>query len=104
MVAVRPAAQTVPLLLLDASLPHVGDPVGVAPDAAVVERDGVERDDVGVVALDELTGRDPLVLSCLGGVRSMTAARTLRYLGVTEAPISMSGGFREWKDQGLQVV
>ena len=54
--------------------------------------------------LDELRGRDPLVLSCLGGVRSMTAARTLRYLGVSDHPISMSGGFREWKERGLAVV
>lgn len=43
----------------------------------------------------------PVVLSCLGGVRSMTAARTLRHLGVLDQPVSMSGGFREWKASGL---
>lgn len=54
--------------------------------------------------LDELRGKSPLVLSCLGGVRSMTAAKTLHYLGVSDAPISMSGGFRGWREAGLAIV
>lgn len=53
--------------------------------------------------LAELRGRAPLVLSCQGGVRSMTAARTLRYLGVTDDPISMAGGFRAWGEAGLPI-
>jgi len=53
--------------------------------------------------LDSFRGKDPLVLSCLGGVRSMTAAKTLHYLGVTDAPISMSSGFRGWVEAGLDV-
>ncbi len=54
--------------------------------------------------LDELRRTEgPIVFSCLGGVRSMTAARTLRYLDVVRDPISMSGGFREWREADLPV-
>lgn len=53
--------------------------------------------------LDELRRTEPLVLSCQAGGRSMTAARTLAYLGVLEQPISLAGGFQRWKDAGLPV-
>jgi molybdopterin/thiamine biosynthesis adenylyltransferase/rhodanese-related sulfurtransferase len=41
----------------------------------------------------------PVVLYCAGGVRSALAARQLQELGYTE-PISMSGGFQQWKTEG----
>src|SRR5690606_4009389 len=49
--------------------------------------------------LEELRDAGPLVLSCLGGVRSMTAARALRHVGLAAESTSMAGGFREWKAQ-----
>ena len=36
--------------------------------------------------LDELRRDGPVVLSCRSGARSLTAARTLAYLGVLKAP------------------
>jgi molybdopterin/thiamine biosynthesis adenylyltransferase/rhodanese-related sulfurtransferase len=42
----------------------------------------------------------PVVLYCAGGVRSLFAAQTLRQLGYTDVA-SMSGGFQQWKSQGL---
>ena len=55
--------------------------------------------------LDEVAAaarRDgPVVLSCRSGVRSMTAAKTLAYLGILPEPISMAGGFGRWKELGL---
>jgi glyoxylase-like metal-dependent hydrolase (beta-lactamase superfamily II)/rhodanese-related sulfurtransferase len=45
----------------------------------------------------------PVVLSCRSGVRSMTAAKTLAYLGVVGDPVSMAGGFGRWKELGLPV-
>lgn len=53
--------------------------------------------------LADLRQRGPLALSCLGGVRSMTAARTLVYLGATEDPVSLAGGFTAWQGAGLAV-
>jgi glyoxylase-like metal-dependent hydrolase (beta-lactamase superfamily II)/rhodanese-related sulfurtransferase len=52
----------------------------------------------------ELRGKPELVLQCLGGVRSMTAARTLRYLGVHDDPVSMAGGFEAWTKSGLPIT
>lgn len=51
--------------------------------------------------LSELRRSEPVVLSCRSGVRSMTAAKTLRYLGVLDQPINMSGGFLRWSELGL---
>lgn len=51
--------------------------------------------------LHELRGRHGLVFSCAGGVRSMSAARTLSYLGVAVDPTSLTGGFAAWKALGL---
>jgi glyoxylase-like metal-dependent hydrolase (beta-lactamase superfamily II)/rhodanese-related sulfurtransferase len=53
--------------------------------------------------LDELRGRRGLVFSCAGGVRSMSAAKTLAYLGVIEDPVSMTGGFKAWQESGEKV-
>ena len=43
----------------------------------------------------------PVVLYCAGGVRSLFAAQTLREMGYQDVA-SMSGGFQQWKAQGLQ--
>ncbi len=51
----------------------------------------------------ELRAHPPAVLSCLGGVRSMTAARTLKWLDVPGDPISLAGGFRAWEAASLPV-
>jgi molybdopterin/thiamine biosynthesis adenylyltransferase/rhodanese-related sulfurtransferase len=45
----------------------------------------------------------PVVLYCAGGVRSLMAGKTLKQMGY-ENPISMSGGFGQWKGQGLPFV
>jgi molybdopterin/thiamine biosynthesis adenylyltransferase/rhodanese-related sulfurtransferase len=42
----------------------------------------------------------PVVLYCAGGVRSLFAAETLQDLGYADVA-SMSGGFQQWKSQGL---
>ena len=54
--------------------------------------------------LDEVRALAPEVISCKSGGRSMTAAKTLVYLGVLADPISMAGGFGQWKQLGLPVV
>ena len=41
-----------------------------------------------------------IVTYCAGGVRSLFAAQTLRDMGYTNVA-SMSGGFQQWKSQGL---
>ncbi len=51
--------------------------------------------------IDALRRSEPVVLNCLGGVRSVTAAKTLAYLGVVERPINVVGGIRRWKEAGL---
>jgi molybdopterin/thiamine biosynthesis adenylyltransferase/rhodanese-related sulfurtransferase len=43
----------------------------------------------------------PVVLYCAGGVRSLFAAQTLRDMGY-DSVASMSGGFQQWKAQGLR--
>jgi sulfur-carrier protein adenylyltransferase/sulfurtransferase len=42
----------------------------------------------------------PVVTYCAGGVRSLFAAQTMREMGYTDVA-SMSGGFQQWKSQGL---
>jgi glyoxylase-like metal-dependent hydrolase (beta-lactamase superfamily II)/rhodanese-related sulfurtransferase len=61
---------------------------------------GFHLSEVGALARAS-TEDEPMVLSCRSGVRSMTAAKTLAYLGVLKAPISMAGGFGRWKELGL---
>lgn len=53
--------------------------------------------------LEKLRREGPVVLSCRSGVRSMTAARTLAYLGVLDQPINMAGGILRWQEAGLPV-
>jgi len=53
--------------------------------------------------LDELKQLAPQVISCRSGSRSMTAAKTLTYLGVLRDPISMVGGFGKWEELKLPV-
>ena len=53
--------------------------------------------------LDELQRRGPVVLQCQRGARSLTAARTLQYLGVIREPVSLAGGLQRWKELGLPV-
>lgn len=51
--------------------------------------------------LEELRRPGPAVLQCRSGIRSMTAAKTLRYLGVMEQPINLVGGILRWQELGL---
>ncbi|HKV57887.1 MAG TPA: molybdopterin-synthase adenylyltransferase MoeB [Ktedonobacteraceae bacterium] len=44
-----------------------------------------------------------VVLYCAGGVRSLMAGNTLKQMGYTN-PISMSGGYGQWKGSGLPFV
>lgn len=44
-----------------------------------------------------------VVLYCAGGVRSLMAGQTLKQMGYAN-PISMSGGFGQWKGSGLPFV
>jgi sulfur-carrier protein adenylyltransferase/sulfurtransferase len=53
----------------------------------------------------EIEGKAPdrdrqVVLYCAGGIRSLFAAQTLKQMGYTDV-VSMSGGFQQWKGQGL---
>ena len=43
----------------------------------------------------------PIILYCGGGNRSALAAENLQRMGYTNVA-SMSGGFKAWKDQGLE--
>ena len=53
--------------------------------------------------LDELAQMHPQILSCQSGARSMTAARTLTYLGILKEPTSMAGGFGRWQELQLPI-
>jgi rhodanese-related sulfurtransferase len=44
----------------------------------------------------------PIVLYCGGGYRSALAAFNLKLMGYSNV-ISMDGGFRGWKEQGLKI-
>jgi adenylyltransferase/sulfurtransferase len=44
--------------------------------------------------------RTPIIVYCAGGVRSALAAKSLQQLGYTDV-VSMSGGYGEWKNNGL---
>ena len=55
--------------------------------------------------LDELRRRpQPLYLSCRSGVRSMTACRTLKHLGVVAEPVNVGGGILRWQELGFPIV
>ena len=69
---------------------------GHLPGAVHISKSYIEQQIEGAVP-----DRDaPVVLYCAGGVRSLFAAKTLQELGYTDVA-SMSGGFQQWKSQGL---
>jgi rhodanese-related sulfurtransferase len=71
---------------------------GRIPGARHLGKGVIERD-IEEVVPDPAT---PLVLYCGGGYRSALAAQNLQLMGYTSV-ISMDGGFRGWKDRGLEV-
>jgi molybdopterin/thiamine biosynthesis adenylyltransferase/rhodanese-related sulfurtransferase len=69
---------------------------GHLPGAIHISKSYIEQQSEG-----QLPDRDaPIVTYCAGGVRSLFAAQTLREMGYTNVA-SMSGGFQQWKSQGL---
>lgn len=60
---------------------------------------GVIERDVEEIFPDPAT---PLVLYCGGGYRSALAAHNLQLMGYTNVN-SMDGGFRGWKESGLEI-
>jgi rhodanese-related sulfurtransferase len=78
----------------------VRDPWELAKDGRIPGARSYPLSELGF-HLAELRRDAPTILSCRSGVRSMTAAKTLAYLGVLKEPISMSGGFGRWKELGL---
>lgn len=71
---------------------------GHIPGARHLGKGIIERD-IEAVVPDPAT---PLVLYCGGGYRSALAALNLKHMGYTNV-ISMDGGFRGWKEQGLEI-
>lgn len=71
---------------------------GRIPGARHLGKGVIERD------IEELVPDPgtPLVLYCGGGYRSALAALNLQLMGYTSV-ISMDGGFRGWKDRGLEI-
>ncbi|MCE9593628.1 MAG: MBL fold metallo-hydrolase [Planctomycetes bacterium] len=53
--------------------------------------------------LEELRRAKPVLLQCRSGVRSMTAAKTLQYLGVLDEPINLAGGILRWQELKLPI-
>lgn len=80
----------------------VRDPWELAQDGRIPGVPNYPLSELGFV-LEELRAHPPEVISCKSGVRSTTAVKTLRYLGVLRDPISMIGGFGKWKEAGLPV-
>ena len=69
---------------------------GHLPGAIHISKSYIEQQSEG-----QLSDRDaPIVTYCAGGVRSLFAAQTLKQMGYTNVA-SMSGGFQQWKSQGL---
>jgi molybdopterin/thiamine biosynthesis adenylyltransferase/rhodanese-related sulfurtransferase len=69
---------------------------GHLPGALHISKSYIEQQSEGA-----LPDRDaPIVTYCAGGVRSLFAAQTLKDMGYTNVA-SMSGGFQQWKSQGL---
>jgi len=69
---------------------------GHLPGAVHISKSYIEQQIEGAVP-----DRDaPVVTYCAGGVRSLFAAQTLQEMGYTNVS-SMSGGFQQWKSQGL---
>ncbi len=53
--------------------------------------------------LDRLGSDQPRYISCRSGIRSVTAARTLRHVGVVSGAINVGGGILAWQNQGLPI-
>ena len=68
------------------------------PGAKHIGKGVIERD-IEEIIPDPAT---PLVLYCGGGYRSALAAHNLQLMGYTNV-ISMDGGFRGWKESGLEI-
>lgn len=68
------------------------------PGAKHIGKGVIERD-IEEIIPDPAT---PLVLYCGGGYRSALAANNLQLMGYTNV-ISMDGGFRGWKESGLEI-
>jgi sulfur-carrier protein adenylyltransferase/sulfurtransferase len=69
---------------------------GYIPGATHVSRSYLEQQ-IEAAVPDHDT---PVVLYCAGGVRSLFAGQALRAMGYSDVA-SMSGGFQQWKGQGL---
>jgi molybdopterin/thiamine biosynthesis adenylyltransferase/rhodanese-related sulfurtransferase len=69
---------------------------GHLPGAVHISKSYIEQQIEGAVP----DRAEPVILYCAGGVRSLFAAKTLEELGYTDVA-SMSGGFQQWKSQGL---
>lgn len=72
---------------------------GHLPGAIHIGKGVIERD---IEAKVPDTDRE-MILYCGGGYRSALAADNLTRMGYTKV-ISMDGGFRGWKDAGLEIV
>jgi rhodanese-related sulfurtransferase len=72
---------------------------GHLPGARHLGKGIIERD-IETVIPD--TGAE-IILYCGGGYRSALAADNLRQMGYTNV-YSMEGGFRAWKEAGLEIV
>lgn len=72
---------------------------GHLPGAIHLGKGVIERD---IEAKVPDTDRE-MILYCGGGYRSALAADNLTKMGYTKA-ISMDGGFRGWKEAGLEIV
>jgi rhodanese-related sulfurtransferase len=71
---------------------------GRIPGAKHIGKGVIERD-IEEIIPDPAT---PLVLYCGGGYRSALAAHNLQLMGYTNV-VSMDGGFRGWKESGLEI-
>src|SRR5579862_9385468 len=72
---------------------------GHIPGAVHVPRGNLESRIEGVVG----DRSQPIVLYCASGARSAFAADSLTSLGY-ERPVTLAGGFTDWKRNGLDVV
>jgi rhodanese-related sulfurtransferase len=72
---------------------------GHLPGAEYLGKGIIERDiEAKIPAISE-----EIVLYCGGGFRSALAAENLQKMGYTNV-YSMDGGFRGWKEKGLQIT
>ena len=72
---------------------------GHIPGAVHIPRGNLESRIEGVVG----DRSKPVVIYCASGARSAFAAKTLAELGY-EHPMSLAGGFTDWKRNGYEIV